>query len=63
MSDRPGRGILPTPVWLVLGGAVGAAIGSGLGGDELGIELVLGGLLGAAIAGGVALVLGQQRRD
>lgn len=59
MSDRPGRGILPTPVWLVLGGAIGAAVGSGGGGNGLG--LVLGTLLGAAVGGGAALALGRRR--
>jgi hypothetical protein len=28
MSDRRGGSLLPTPVWLVLGAALGAAIGS-----------------------------------
>jgi hypothetical protein len=59
MSQEPRRGVLPTPVWLVLGGAVGAAIGSGGGGSGAGLAVGLA--VGAAAGYGVALVLGRRR--
>jgi hypothetical protein len=59
MSEGRGSGILPTPVWLVLGGAIGAAVGSGGGGNAAG--LALGAVLGAALGGGAALLLGRRR--
>lgn len=61
MSEGPRRNILPTSVWVVLGGAVGAAIG--LGGDADPKGLFLGALLGGALGAAVALVLGRRRGD
>lgn len=59
MSAGRGPGVLPTPVWLVLGGAIGAAVGSG--GGASGAGLMLGAALGAALGGGIALLLDRRR--
>jgi hypothetical protein len=53
-----GGSLLPTPVWLVLGAAVGGAIGNGGGGSAAG--LVLGLLIGGAAGVGVATALGRR---
>jgi len=58
MSD--GRsGLLPTPVWLVLGAALGAAIGSGGGDSSAGLALGL--ILGVCGGAGLAYWLGRRR--
>jgi outer membrane lipoprotein SlyB len=59
MTDAPRRSVLPASVWLVLGCAIGAAIGNGGGGHTAG--LVLGSLIGAAAGYGVASALERRR--
>jgi hypothetical protein len=55
---REGNSLLPTPVLVVIGGAIGAAVGSGGGRNSLGF---LAGLLLGAGLGGLASFAGRRR--
>jgi hypothetical protein len=57
---RDGNGILPTPVLVVIGGAIGAVIGSS--GGRNGVGFVAGLVLGAGL-GGLASLVGRGKGD
>ncbi|HLB39803.1 MAG TPA: hypothetical protein VJM84_05060 [Actinomycetota bacterium] len=50
------KGVLPMPVWVVIGAAVGAAVGSGGGDSATGLwaGMILGGAGGALVSFGLS---------
>lgn len=58
MTDRRAGPLLPASVWMVLGGAVGAAVGSGAG--ESSVGLGLGVVLGAGAGYVASLILSRR---